>query len=143
MIFHQTRFPLVFMIVFIVAILSLSTITHAQKKNQDISQLLDHVDAPLAYNPSLLDYREEMRRFIQSISEYGRQKKPNFVIIAKNGLDLLIKRNIYNDMKTPKARTYIRAIDGILQEGMFFSQTRGSQAFETPQIYKIQKRMLR
>jgi len=143
MIFRQMKFTSVFIIAFIIAILPLSAITQAQEKIQNISRILDYIDTPLAYNPALIDYREEMRKFIQSISEYGRQKKPNFVIIAKNSLDLLIKRNIYNDMETPKAQTYIRAIDGVIQEGMFFSQDRGGQSSETPQMYNIQKKMLR
>ena len=39
----------------------------------------------------LLNYREEMRKFVQSISVFTRRYRPNFLVIPQNGLDLLVK----------------------------------------------------
>lgn len=143
MILYQMRFYSVFITAFFVAVFLVAPILHAQVKTQGIPVTLDHIDTPMVYNATLIDYREEMRNFVQSISEYGRLTKPNFVVVANNGLDLLIKRNIYNDKITPKARSYMRSIDGIMQEGMFFSQARNGQPFGSPQVRHIQTKMLR
>jgi len=69
----------------------------------------------------LIDLREEMRRFVQSISEFARGHNPNFVIIVKDGLELLVKRDIVDETRISPARTYMRSIDGILAEGLFDS----------------------
>jgi cysteinyl-tRNA synthetase len=67
-----------------------------------------------------LDPREEMRRFVQSIRTFARQHRRGFVIIPQNGLDLLIKSDEADEGKPSPARTYMRSIDGVLQEGLFF-----------------------
>ncbi len=143
MILHQIRFYSVFMSAFVAAIFLLAPILHAEMKIKGVPVALDHIDTPMIYNATMIDYREEMRKLVQSISEYGRLTKPNFVVIAKNGLDLLIKRNIYNDKITPKARSYMRSIDGIMQEGIFYSQALDGQPFGSPQARHIQTKMLR
>jgi cysteinyl-tRNA synthetase len=143
MILYQIRFYAVFITALVVVIvLSVAPIVHAQVKIQGIPVALEHINTPMVYNATLIDYREEMRKLVQSISEYGKLTKPDFVVVAKNGLDLLIKRNIYNDKITPKARAYMRAIDGIMQESMFFSLARGGKLFGSPQTLHIQTRML-
>ena len=69
----------------------------------------------------LIDLREEMRKFVQSISEFARGHNPNFIIIVKDGLELLVKRDIIDETRKSPARTYMRSIDGILAEGLFNS----------------------
>ncbi len=40
-----------------------------------------------------------MRTFVQNISKYAKNKKPNFLIISQNGEELLVEEN------------YIKALD--------------------------------
>ena len=39
-------------------------------------------------NPTT-DYREDMRRFVIAISQYGKKFDKNFIIIPQNGLELI------------------------------------------------------
>ena len=68
----------------------------------------------------LLDYREEMRSFVQSISAFTRRYRPNFLVIPQNGLDLLVKIDDVEKTRVAPARTYMRSIDGVLQEKLQF-----------------------
>ena len=78
-------------------------------------------DAPTAGpREFLLDYREEMRRFVQSISGFTRRYRPNFLVIPQNGLDLLVKIDDVEETRVAPARTYMRSIDGVLQESLQF-----------------------
>ena len=70
----------------------------------------------------LLDFREQLRIFIQRISAYARKENPNFVVIAKGSPELLTKIDVIDIEKVSTARTYIRSIDGILVDGLFFGQ---------------------
>lgn len=90
----------------------------------------------------LIDMREQMRKFVQRISTYARGVKPNFIVIAKDGLDLLAKRDTIDETKASPARAYIRAIDGIMQEGMFFAEARGERPFGSPPTPERQTQML-
>ena len=36
-----------------------------------------------------IDYREEMRRFVIAISQYGKKFDKNFIVIPQNGLELI------------------------------------------------------
>ena len=36
-----------------------------------------------------IDYREEMRRFVITISQYGKKFDKNFIVIPQNGLELV------------------------------------------------------
>ena len=77
----------------------------------------------------ILDYREEMRKFVQSISTFTRKRRPNFVLIAENGLDLLVKRQEDDETKSNPARTYIRSIDGIIQKALFYGDPEFGKPF--------------
>ena len=68
----------------------------------------------------IVDYREEMRRFVQNISAYVRKTKPEFTVLTMNGLELLTKPAEGNETLQYPARTYIRTIDGVIQEGVFY-----------------------
>ena len=70
----------------------------------------------------LLDFREQLREFIQRISAYARSQNPNFVVITKGSLELLTKIDIIDVKKVSSARTYMRSIDGILVDGLFFGE---------------------
>jgi len=91
---------------------------------------------------ALIDLREEMRMFVQSVSAYARQYRPNFVVLANGGLDLLVKRDPVDETKISPARAYMRSLDGVLQEGMFFADKKGDRPFGTPPLADRQKSML-
>ena len=104
--------------------------------NAEITQV------PLAGDRSLINMREEMRKFVQSISTYARNQKPNFIILANGGLDLLVKRDPIEETRVSPARTYMRALDGIVQEGLFFDVARKERPFGAPPLEERQKSML-
>jgi cysteinyl-tRNA synthetase len=60
-----------------------------------------------------IDYREEMRDFVISISNYTKQFNPNFIIIPQNGQELILDEGILQ-------YKYIQAIDGTGREDLFY-----------------------
>lgn len=97
--------------------------------------------APIVHDD--IDYRELMRKFVQDISSFARKHRRDFTVIAQNGAELLGKpmpraadEEAEVDEDTPPplapARTYMRAIDGILQEALLF----GGPNIEAPQFDK-------
>lgn len=60
-----------------------------------------------------IDYRDEMRSFVQNISSYAKKQDPGFIIIPQNGHQLLVKNG-------KVATNYLNAIDGLGQESLFF-----------------------
>jgi len=90
------------------------------------------VPPPPVGGVGLLDLREEMRQLIQSISAFARRYRPNFVVIAKDGMNLLVKRDPVDETRGSPARAYMRAIDGIMEQGVFFDKRRGDRPFGMP-----------
>ena len=80
------------------------------------------IDIERGESGPLLDFREQLRVFIQRISAYARSQNPNFVVIAKGSPELLTKIDIIDVEKVSTARTYMRSIDGILVDGLFFGE---------------------
>lgn len=78
----------------------------------------------------LVDFREEMRKLVRQISAYARRINPNFIVIPHNGLALLEKQDPVDDKKVFQSRSYMVALDAILQDGMLF----GDEAFGTPTL---------
>jgi len=68
---------------------------------------------------ALVDHREEMRTFIQRIATYARQQKPNFMVIARDAEELIIKRNLQDDNIISPARTFMRSVDAVMYDGVF------------------------
>lgn len=63
------------------------------------------------------DYRAEMRKFVEKISETGRAWHPGFIVVPQNGLALLSSDG------TPQGiaeSAYISAIDGVGQEELWY-----------------------
>lgn len=60
-----------------------------------------------------IDYRSEMRSFVQEISNYAKDLNQNFVVIPQNGHQLLVNGNSV-------ASSYLNAVDGLGQENLFF-----------------------
>jgi len=69
---------------------------------------------------TFLDHRELMRTFIQNISSYAHSKKRTFIIIAKGDLELLEKIAPSEDTSNAPARAYMRSLNGVIAEGLFF-----------------------
>lgn len=64
-----------------------------------------------------IDYRQEMRNFVQGISDYAKGLVPNFIIIPQNGHELLTEDGQENG--TP-ATAYLNSIDGVGREDLFY-----------------------
>ena len=67
--------------------------------------------------PENIDFKQEMRNFVQGISSYARSTNSNFIIIPQNGSELSTENGTENG--TPAA-TYLNAIDGQGQEDLFY-----------------------
>jgi cysteinyl-tRNA synthetase len=103
----------------------LDTPAAAQEKGTTIQgRALEEVEIQIERGESgqLLDFRELLREFIQRISAYARSQNPNFVVVTKGSLELLTKIDIIDVKKVSSARTYMRSIDGILVDGLFFGE---------------------
>ncbi len=64
-----------------------------------------------------IDFRQEMRNFVQNISSYSRNLHPGFIIIPQNGHQLL---TLNGEANGATADEYIQAIDGIGREDLFY-----------------------
>lgn len=64
-----------------------------------------------------IDYRAEMRNFVQNISVYTKSIQPGFIIIPQNGHQLL---TLNGSPDGSIANEYIQAIDGIGREDLFY-----------------------
>jgi len=64
-----------------------------------------------------LDYRVEMRIFVQNISEYARSIDAGFFIIPQNGQELLTDDGESNGSIIS---TYVNAIDGVGREDLYY-----------------------
>ncbi len=68
-----------------------------------------------------IDYKQNMRDFVERISEYSKTENPDFVIIPQNGHNLLtINGEITGDI----ALDYLNAIDGLGREDLFYGYER-------------------
>lgn len=63
----------------------------------------------------IVDFREQMRNLIQSISAYGRTLNPGFVVVADGGLALVGKPDPLDPDRVFPASAYGRAIDGVME----------------------------
>ena len=86
--------------------------------NGNLSEIIG-LDAYDATSNATLDpeYRQQMRNFVIGISDYSKQKNPDFIIIPQNGQELLTSGGNPDD---PVAQDYIAAIGGIGREDFFF-----------------------
>ncbi len=64
-----------------------------------------------------LDFRQEMRTFIQEISAYAKSSHPTFLVIPQNGLELI---SLNGEATGPPATDYLQAIDGLGREDLFY-----------------------
>ena len=67
-----------------------------------------------------LDYQQEMRKLVRTISNFARRLDPNFIVMTQDGLDLLVKSSSQDAATSAPSSTYIKAIDGVVIKGLNF-----------------------
>ena len=79
---------------------------------------------------SEINYRAEMRLFVEKISDFAKNKNRAFNIIPQNGTEVAWDKNCFNQWDNPTDeeladfdKTYFKAIDGIGREDMFYSSS--------------------
>jgi cysteinyl-tRNA synthetase len=75
--------------------------------------------------PPDMNYRQEMRSFVQDISAYAKIIKPGFLVIPQNGVELLSSNGEHD--RSPVA-SYLNSIDGIGQEDLFYGYDNDDEA---------------
>ncbi len=80
------------------------------------------------YAEENVDYRQEMRDFVISISNYAKSYNPNFAIITQNGVEII---SLNGEPDGDLAYNYVRAIDGQGQEDLFYGYVNDNEP--TPQ----------
>ena len=70
---------------------------------------------------TVLDYKQEMRLFVQNISRYAKQKKPGFLVIPQNGEDII-------EASVSQRQAYLAAVDGIGREDFLYGGQADNQA---------------
>jgi cysteinyl-tRNA synthetase len=83
-------------------------------------------DDPEAEIPDL-DFREEMRKFVQEISVHAKAERNNFLVIPQNGQELFTLDGTLNG---DIAEDYFAAIDGTGREDLFYGYLADNE--ETP-----------
>ncbi len=76
-------------------------------------------------NDDSLIYRHYMREFVQNISEYGKGKINDFIIIPQNGHDIMTEDGM--ETGTP-VMNYLNATDGAGQEDLFYGYDEDNKA---------------
>ncbi|PSL46318.1 cysteinyl-tRNA synthetase [Chitinophaga niastensis] len=92
----------------IAGILIFSSIS-CQKKMETINEAIK--------KPGPVNYRQEMRSFIQEISAWARQQKNGFLIVPQNSSELL---TISGSSQDSPVSAYIQAIDGMGREELLY-----------------------
>jgi cysteinyl-tRNA synthetase len=71
--------------------------------------------------PGQIDYRQEMRNFVNGISAYAKGLKPGFAVVPQNGENLVSNGSkIYQD--------YLNAVDGIGREDFLYGYNQDNVA---------------
>ena len=82
------------------------------------------------------DYRADMRDLVVRIGAYARQRKPGFLVVPQNGLQLLTEDG---DPGGRVAARYVEAVDGVAQESLFF----GYGGMDRPTPEPVRRRLNR
>ncbi len=70
-------------------------------------------------------YRQEMREFVQGISNYAEVRHAGFIVIPQNGQEILTENG---EADGSAASEYIEAIDGIGREDLFYGYGNDDEA---------------
>jgi cysteinyl-tRNA synthetase len=79
-------------------------------------------DQPKSTN---IDFRQEMRDFVQGISSYAKSINPDFVVIPQNGPELV---TLDGNEDGAVDLVYLAAIDGVGREDLFYGYDQDNQA---------------
>ena len=111
--------------------------------NAPLSALAQDPIAPEPINPFaagvVIDYREHMRQWVQTISEGARTVNPNFLVIAKDGLALVDKPDPADDTLSFPARAYMRALDGVLETNLLDETITTPEGKPSPDLEAVLK----
>jgi cysteinyl-tRNA synthetase, unknown class len=72
---------------------------------------------PPAPAPDGVDFRQEMRNFVQEISAYARVTDTDFIVIPQNGIELVTDDGLSGGTADT---TYLAAISGVGQEDLYY-----------------------
>jgi cysteinyl-tRNA synthetase len=78
-------------------------------------------------NDENVDYKQEMRIFVEGISQYAKETNEDFIIIPQNGQELVTDNG---DTDGEPDAAYLNSIDGVGREDLFFGYDDDDQ--ETP-----------
>lgn len=88
----------------------------------------------------IVDFREQMRAFVQSISAFARSVNPRFVVIAKDGMGLVGKPDPADDTIVFPATAYMRALDGVIETGLLDETVTTPEGKPDPELAAAVKR---
>lgn len=74
---------------------------------------------------SNINYKKEMRSFVESINNYAKEFNSNFAIVPQNGHNLLTANG---DITDSMATDYINAIDAVGREDLFYGYNNDNEA---------------
>ena len=75
--------------------------------------------------PSNIDYRQEMRDFVQGLSSYAKVINPDFLVIPQNGPELV---TLDGNEDGEADIVYLAAIDGVGREDLYYGYDQDNQA---------------
>ncbi len=93
-------------------------------------EITEEDTAPEISQGLFIDFKEEMRTFVERISSFSREYRPTFGVIIEDALPLLIKSNPEDEELVFPARAFIRSIDGIMPTGVYYGGLAFDQRFK-------------
>lgn len=78
-----------------------------------------------------LDFRQEMREFVQGLSEYAKDIDEDFLVIPQNGQEILTTNS---EPDGPAADEYMDAIDAVGREDLFYGYEDDDKATPTEDL---------
>jgi cysteinyl-tRNA synthetase len=72
-----------------------------------------------------INYKQEMREFVEGISEYSKNLHPGFLVIPQNGIELV---TLNGSEDAPPELAYLAAIDGNGQEDLVYGYSQDDRA---------------
>lgn len=97
------------------AMIGLLSLSSCSKKEQSDNKSVSKT-SPKA-STEQINYRQELRSFIQEISSWARSRKPGFIVVAQNSTELLTTTGDTSDPVVPE---YLNALDGIGREELYY-----------------------
>ncbi|MHA1598329.1 MAG: hypothetical protein ACTSV1_06365 [Alphaproteobacteria bacterium] len=108
--------------IFLIALLLSPVLAQAQQGGTRIQgRTTEKEETVRTFNTGpLLDFREETRKFLENITKYARTTRRDFIVIAKGAPELLTKLDDTDETKASPARAYMKSIDGVMLDGLYF-----------------------